>query len=51
MPVDVTLMENPWVGSGEVVLSTSAGNPVGSAVHAGDKLTLEAHSLVLLRQH
>ncbi|MDR7363678.1 glycogen debranching protein GlgX [Nocardioides marmoribigeumensis] len=50
-PVDVTQMENPWVGSGEVVLSTCPDNPVGTAVQAGDTLTMSARSLVLLRQH
>jgi pullulanase/glycogen debranching enzyme len=49
--VEVTLMENPWVGSGEVVLSTCPENPVGTAVQAGGALTLSARSLVLLRQH
>ncbi len=49
--VEVTLMENPWVGSGEVVLSTCPDHPVGTEVHAGEGLTMSPHSLVLLRQH
>ncbi len=49
--VDVTQMENPWIGSGEVVLSTCPDNPAGTEVHAGDTITVSARSLVLLRQH
>ena len=48
---DVTLMENPWVGKGEVVISTCPDHPTGTLVEAGDVLTLSARSLVLLRQH
>ena len=47
---DVTLPENQWVNHGEVVLSTDTGNPVGAPVAAGDKITLQGRSVLVLRQ-
>ena len=49
-PVEVTLPENQWVNHGEVVLSTDTGNPVGTPVAAGDELTLQGRSVLVLRQ-
>jgi glycogen debranching enzyme GlgX len=48
--VDLVLPENQWVNHGEVVLSTDTGNPAGTPVAAGDKLTLQGRSVVVLRQ-
>jgi glycogen debranching enzyme GlgX len=46
----ITLPENQWVNHGEVVLSTDTGNPTGSPVAAGDALTLQGRSVLVLRQ-
>ncbi len=48
--IDVTLPENEWVHSGEVVLSTDPDLKAGTPVHDGDTLTLSARTLVVLRQ-
>ncbi|MDP3890916.1 glycogen debranching protein GlgX [Nocardioides sp.] len=50
-PVPVSLPENEWVQSGEVVLSTDTGHPQGSEVKAGDVLELQGRSVLVLRQH
>jgi len=47
---EVTLLENAWVQSGEVVLSTDAALADGTKVRAGETFTLQAQSLVVLRQ-
>jgi len=47
---DVQLPVNEWVPHGEVVLSTDDGLPVGKRVEAGQTITLEARSLVLIRE-
>ncbi|HET8961056.1 glycogen debranching protein GlgX [Nocardioides sp.] len=46
-PVEVTLPQNDWVRSGEVVLSTDPGLDRGTPVAAGDVLTLGARSVVV----
>ena len=46
-PVEVTLPENEWVKSGEVVLSTDPGLDRGTPVAAGDVLTLGARTVVV----
>jgi glycogen operon protein len=43
-----TLPANPWVPAGAVVLSTDRTLPTGTAVSAGDQLTVAARSLALL---
>ncbi len=49
-PVDVRLPENEWVQAGDVVVSTDPAHAVGTPVKAGDVLTLDARSVVVLRQ-
>ncbi len=49
-PFEVTLPENDWVQSGEVVLSTDPDLPVGTPVKAGDVLECGARTVVVLRQ-
>jgi glycogen debranching enzyme GlgX len=46
----ITLPENQWVNHGEVVLSTDTGNAIGAPVAAGDKMTLQGRSVLVLRQ-
>ncbi|MBD8870054.1 glycogen debranching protein GlgX [Nocardioides donggukensis] len=48
--VDVMLPENEWVNAGEVVLSTDPGLPTGKPVTAGEKITVDARTVVVLRQ-
>ncbi|MEO5854271.1 MAG: glycogen debranching protein GlgX [Nocardioides sp.] len=48
--VEIRLPENQWVNHGEVVLSTDTGNPVAAPVAAGDELTLQGRSVLVLRQ-
>jgi glycogen operon protein len=45
--VEVTLPENEWVKSGEVVLSTDPDLDRGTPVKAGDVLTLGARTVVV----
>ncbi|MGA8255391.1 MAG: glycogen debranching protein GlgX [Nocardioides sp.] len=49
-PVDVVLPENPWVQSGEVVLSTDPDLAVGTVVHGGDTVQLSGPCVVVLRE-
>jgi len=49
--VVITLPENQWVNHGEVVLSTDTGNAKGAPVAAGDDLTLQGRSVLVLRQN
>ncbi|WP_028471820.1 glycogen debranching protein GlgX [Nocardioides alkalitolerans] len=49
-PVEVSLPENDWVQSGEVVLSTEAEVPAGTSVKAGDRLTFGSRTVVVMRQ-
>ena len=46
----LTLPDNKWVHQGEVVLSTNAQVPEGSAVHSGTRLMLQARSVMVFRQ-
>jgi glycogen operon protein len=45
--VEVTLPENEWVKSGEVVLSTDPALDRGTLMAAGDVLTLGARTVVV----
>ncbi len=47
---EVTLPENAWVQTGEVVLSTDPALPDGTPVRAGSGFTLTAESVVVLCQ-
>ncbi|WP_244246997.1 glycogen debranching protein GlgX [Nocardioides euryhalodurans] len=49
-PVEVALPDNAWVRTGEVVLSTDPDLPHGTAVLAGEPLTLGGLTVVVLRQ-
>ncbi|WP_243060832.1 glycogen debranching protein GlgX [Nocardioides sp. SR21] len=49
-PLRITLPENDWVHSGEIVLSTEDDLPVGSPVEAGDRLTLGPRTVVVIRE-
>ena len=49
-PQTMTLPENDWVHSGEVVLSTDPDLPIGTSLKAGDELTLGHRCVVVLRQ-
>ena len=49
-PVEIVLPRNPWVKHGEVVLSTDTDLPIGTAVKAGETLTLQGRSSVVMRQ-
>ncbi|MFC0224051.1 glycogen debranching enzyme GlgX, partial [Nocardioides zeicaulis] len=48
--VELALPANQWVHHGEVVLSTNADVPLGTPVVAGGTLTLQARSVLVLRQ-
>ena len=48
-PVDVTLPDNDWVRSGEVVLSTAPSLTVGAPIRAGETITLDGPCVVVLR--
>nr|WP_318152269.1 glycogen debranching protein GlgX [Nocardioides hwasunensis] len=48
--VELTLPENHWVHSGEVVLSTNRDVAVGTPVAAGGTMSLQAHSVLVLRE-
>jgi len=51
-PDDVTVLlpQNEWVQQAEAVLSTDTGTPVGTRLAAGDELTLQSRSVLVLRQ-
>ena len=49
-PGKAKLPANQWVRSGEVVLSTDSGHPVGERVSAGEVIEIEPRSLIVLRQ-
>jgi glycogen debranching enzyme GlgX len=46
----IRLPVNQWVHSGEVVLSTDVGHPVGERVSAGEVIDLAPRSMVVLRE-
>ncbi|PUA80366.1 glycogen debranching protein GlgX [Nocardioides currus] len=48
--VEVTLPENDWVDSGEIVLSTDPDNPIGTPVKSGSTLVQEARSVLVMRE-
>lgn len=48
--VELTLLENDWVNSGEIVLSTDSGNPTGTPVKAGSTMVQEARSVIVMRE-
>jgi glycogen operon protein len=48
--VEVTIPENAWVNKGEVVVSTCAHNPIGTAVVSGGTRVHEARSVVVMRE-
>ena len=49
-PVTVTLPDEHWDHTGEVVVSTCPGCPVGATVEAGGSLTLEGRTVVVLQE-
>ena len=49
-PGKAKLPLNQWVRSGEVVLSTDAGHPVGEQLSAGEVIDIEPRSLIVLRE-
>ena len=48
--IDITPPTNPWVHSGEIVLSTDSGNPVGKPVEGGRTIRQEARSVIVMRE-
>jgi glycogen debranching enzyme GlgX len=48
--IEITLPENQWVHSGEVVLSTDPEHPIGTPVKIGDTLTLDARTVIVFRE-
>ena len=48
--IAVTMPENHWVTSGEVVVSTCPDHPAGTPVEGGDTLTLGGRTVVVLRE-
>ena len=50
LPVPISLPENDWVQTGEVVLSTDFRLPVGTHVKAGDRIALGRRTVVVLRE-
>ena len=48
--VELVLPANRWVHEGEVVLSTNEDLPVGSPAKAGTSMSLQARSVLVLRQ-
>jgi glycogen debranching enzyme GlgX len=49
-PGKAKLPRNEWVASGEVVLSTDTGHPVGEQVSGGEVIDIEPRSLIVLRE-
>ncbi len=49
-PGKAKMPRNEWVRTGEVVLSTDGGHPIGEQVSAGEVLEIEPRSLIVLRQ-
>ena len=48
-PVKVTMPADGWEDAGEVVVSTCPDHPVGTAVEEGEALTLDARTVVVVR--
>ena len=49
-PGKAKLPANQWVASGEVVLSTDSGHPLGEVLSAGEVIDIEPRSLIVLRE-
>jgi glycogen operon protein len=49
-PVDVVMPDNAWVTAGTVVISTDPALVAGTPVKAGDVVTLDGRSVLVLRQ-
>jgi glycogen operon protein len=49
-PVDVVMPDNDWVTAGSIVISTDPALVAGTPVRAGDVLTLDGRSVLVLRQ-
>ncbi|MFC6344085.1 glycogen debranching enzyme GlgX, partial [Nocardioides hankookensis] len=50
LPASISLPENDWVQTGEVVLSTDFRLPVGTRVQAGDRIAVGRRTVVVLRE-
>ena len=50
LPARLSIPDNEWVHTGEVVLSTEFRLPVGIQVHAGDRIQLGRRTVVVFRQ-
>ena len=50
LPARLSIPDNEWVHTGEVVLSTDFRLPVGIQVHAGDRIQLGRRTVVVFRQ-
>ncbi|GAA4694757.1 glycogen debranching protein GlgX [Nocardioides conyzicola] len=50
LPTTISLPENDWVQTGEVVLSTDFRLPVGTQVKAGDRVALGRRTVVVIRE-
>jgi len=48
-PVKVTMPADEWEDAGEVVVSTCPDHPVGTPVGEGERLTLDARTVVVIR--
>jgi glycogen operon protein len=51
LPLRITIPQNDWVQTGEVVLSTDGKLPVGTPVKAGDQLSIGRRTVVVFREH
>ncbi len=49
-PGKAKLPRNDWVASGEVVLSTDPGHPVGEQLSAGELIEIEPRSMIVVRE-
>jgi glycogen operon protein len=49
-PVEVVMPVNDWVTTGSIVISTDPALAAGTPVRAGDVLTLDGRSVLVLRQ-
>ena len=50
LPTRISLPENDWVHTGEVVLSTDFRLPVGTQVKAGDRIAIGRRTVVVFRE-
>ncbi len=49
-PGKAKLPANQWVSSGEIVLSTDSGHPIGERWSAGEVVDIEPRSMIVLRE-